>query len=214
MLDRHEALALVQNSLEWEAARCGSVGASRVADIMRKGKNGEASASRKNYLTDLVLERLTGRPREGFVSRAMQDGKEREAEARRQYSFLTDNEVEQVGIYLHPLITGAHASPDGIIGEQGLYEGKAPEPAQHLAALQGGKIAADYQTQCQWQMACSGRSWCDWVSFHPDFPVRMQLCIIRVTRDAARIEELEMEVGKFLLEVKQTVERLQKEFGE
>jgi hypothetical protein len=203
-----EALALVQGTDEWRAARCGSVGASRVADILRKTKDGSVSASRKNYLAELLIERLTSKPTEGFRSRTMELASIREPEARRWYSFVSGHEVKPVGMVLHPSIKGAHASPDGLIGKDGLYEGKAPEPAQHLALLLGGGVAADYLTQMQWQMACTGRKWCVFVSYNPEFPVALQFAERTVKRDNARISDLESEVAKFCDELSVTVELL------
>ena len=196
---------------EFLLARAGSLGASEVADILREGRGGQPSATRKNMLARKVCERLTGKPTFGFVSRAMQDGLDREVQAKRLFTLLTDQEIVPVpppGIVPHPTIAGCHASPDGLIEDAGLYEGKAPEPAQHLAMLLDGKIATDYVTQIQWQLAVTRRSWCDFCSYSPDFSVAKQLWIKRVPRDPTRIVELETAVRAFLREVEETVERL------
>ena len=65
----------------------------------------------------------------------------------------------------------------------------------------------------QWQMACTGRSWCDFVSFNPDFPPAMQLWIKRVHRDAKLIGELEREIMTFIKELEQKVERLSRRYA-
>ena len=117
---------------EFLLARVGSLGASEVPDILRQNKDGKPSATRKNMLAKKVLERLTGKPTLGYVSKAMQDGLDREEEAKREYAFMTGNELTPVpppGVIPHPSIVGAHASPDSLIADEGLYEGKAPEPA-------------------------------------------------------------------------------------
>ena len=204
-----EALALVQRSEPWFQACVGSIGASRVHDIIAKGRAGAPSASRENLLAQIVVERLTGRSASNpFKTPAMDRGIELEAEARREYTFMTGNEVREVGMYLHPTILGTHASPDGIIGDDGLLEAKCPEAAEHKRMLLGGKIKAAYETQANWQLACSGRKWVDWVSFSPDWPISMQLRKIRIHRDHAVIVELEGEVRRFLAEVEEEVAKL------
>jgi hypothetical protein len=194
-------------------ARAGSLGASEIADILRAGRGGEPSASRKNMVAKKVVERLTGRPIVGFVSRAMQDGLDREAEAKRLFMFLTDHEVLEVpapGVIPHPKIAGAHASPDGLIGIVGRYEGKAPEPAQHLAMWETDKVAPDYLTQMQFQMAATGRRWCAFASYCPVFPSALQMWITYVNRDEKRIAELEAAARVFVEEVTSKVETLKR----
>ena len=204
-----EALALVQRSEPWFQACIASVGSSRVHDIIAKGAGGAPSASRKNLLAQIVVETLTGKSASsGFKTAAMDQGTEREPETKREYTFMTGNEIVDVGMVLHPTIPRTHASLDGIIGDDGFYEGKAPEVAEHMRMLLGGKIKAAYETQVTWGFACSGRKWCDWVSYNPDFPVEMQLFRVRIQRDPARIIELEAEVRKFMKDMDEAVAAL------
>ena len=204
-----EALALVQRSDAWFQACVGSIGASRVHDIIAKGAGGAPSASRKNLLAQIVVETLTGKSASsGFKTAAMDQGTEREPQGRSEYSFITGNEVQEVGMFLHPRLVGSHASPDGAIGDQGLLELKCPEPAEHMRMLLGGKIKAAYETQADWQLACSERKWVDWCSFSPEFPIAMQLFKVRIYRDIGRIVALEAEVADFIREVKEAVEKL------
>lgn len=198
---------IIQGSPEWYAIRLGKVTASRVADVIAKTKSGP-SASRANYLAELVAERLTGAPAEHFTNAAMQWGTDKEPDARRLYSFMTDFVVEEVGFVSHPTIPMAGASPDGHIGADGSVEIKCPNTATHIATLLGSPIDGKYVTQIQWQLACSGRAWCDFVSFDPRLPPEMQLFVKRVMRDAARIVELEREVREFLAELDETVAKL------
>lgn len=190
----------------------GSVGASRVADIIREVRGGGASASRKNYLAELVLARLTGQPRVSFQSKAMKDGLEREAEAKRLYTFAYDKELTNTESIPHPSVAGAHASPDGLVGEDWLYEGKAPEAAQHLRTLRDGYVEPDYVTQMMWQMACTKRLGCDFVSYNPEFPPRMRLVVIPFRRDPKIIVSLEAAVRAFVREVDEAVAQLRRDF--
>jgi putative phage-type endonuclease len=191
---------LIQGSEEWKLARCGSLGASRLADAVARTKTGYG-ASRANLMAELLVERLTGIPTEGFVSSAMQWGTEKEPDARAAYEFRSDVEVAQVGIVPHPTIVGTHASPDGLVGDDGLIEIKCPGTATHVETLLGDEIPGKYVTQMQWQMACTGRAWCDFVSFDPRMPESMSLFVKRVQRDDVRIAELELEARKFLAEL-------------
>lgn len=198
---------LVQGSEEWKQARIGKVTASRVADVTAKTKTGWG-ASRKNYMAELVAERLTGYAAEGFTSGPMQWGTETEPQARIAYEFFQDEKVQQVGFVNHPTIEMAGASPDGYVGDDGLIEIKAPLTATHIDTLLSGKIPEKYVTQMQWQMACSGRQWCDFVSYDPRLPEDMKLFVQRLPRDQAYITSLEIDVRAFLAELDGTVKAL------
>lgn len=197
-----------QRTDEWFAARLGKVTASRVADVVAKTKSGY-SASRENYMADLIVERLTGQKAASFSNAAMEWGTEQEPNARAAYSARTGELVEEVGFLCHPVIEQAGASPDGFVGE-GLIEIKCPaNTAIHLEYVLAGKPPEKYVTQMQWQMACTGKAWCDFVSYDPRLPEHLQMLIVRVPRDTARICELEVEVQKFLNELEDKVKKLQ-----
>lgn len=188
---------VIQGSSEWHAIRSGKVTASRVADVIAKTKSGPA-ASRKNYLAELVLERLTGQKADGFTNSAMQWGIDTEPQARLAYEFHRNLDVVQVGFISHPSIADTGASPDGLVHDNGLVEIKCPLPATHMETLASGTVPSKYLTQMMWQMACTGREWCDFVSFDPRFPAHMQFFVDRVKRDDDMIRDLETEVAAFL----------------
>lgn len=197
-----------QRTDEWFAARLGKVTASRVADVIAKTAKGY-SASRDNYMAQLVCERLTGKPTEGFSNAAMEWGTAQEPNARAAYSAKTGELVEEVGFIPHHVIPGSGASPDGFVGD-GLIEIKCPNTATHLEYVLEGKPPQKYVTQMQWQMAVTGAPWCDFVSYDPRLPEHLQLLIVRITRDVKYIEMLEQEVTKFLQELDEKVNKLQK----
>ena len=203
------ASAIEQGSADWFALRCGKVTASRVADIVAKTKTGPA-ASRANYLAQLVAERLTGNVAESYSNDAMKWGTEKEPEARAAYEFFERSVVMPVGFVQHPSIEMSGASPDGLIGDVGLVEIKCPNTATHIETLLGRAVPGKYVTQIQWQLACTGRAWCDFVSFDPRMPEDMKLFTKRVARDDKVIAELEDAVRLFLAEVSDTVSRLEK----
>lgn len=196
-----------QNTPEWHQARCGSLGASAVHEALAKTKTGWG-AGRANAKARIVLERLTGTPQESFTNAAMQWGHDQEDNAANAYAFLSGNAVEVCGIYKHPSIEGTHASPDRLVGEDGLVEIKCPNSATHLDTLLSKKVPAKYITQMQWQMAVTGRKWCDFVSYDPRFPENHQVFIQRVERDDERIAELEKDVAEFLAEVEADLKAL------
>jgi putative phage-type endonuclease len=202
-----------QRTDEWFAARLGKVTASRVADVVAKTKSGPA-ASRANYMAELICERLTGRKGEGFTNAAMEWGTEQEPRARAAYEARTGLLVTEVGFATHPVIKASGASPDGMVkdGEthwDGLIEIKCPNTATHLDLWLTEDIPAKYITQMQWQMACTGAWWCDFVSFDPRLPEHLQLFVKNVPRDDAAIAHLETEVMAFLVELDQKVAKLQ-----
>jgi putative phage-type endonuclease len=198
---------LIQGSDAWFAARLGKVTASRVADVIARTKTGYG-ASRANYMAELIAERLTGARAEGFTNAAMKWGNEQEPEARAAYEFYCDADVVQVGFVRHGQIEMSGASPDGLVGDHGLIEIKCPNTATHIDTLIGGAIPGKYATQMQWQMACTGRLWCDFVSYDPRLPERLRLFVKRLDRDAEAIMVLEHEVGLFLGELDQKVAAL------
>jgi putative phage-type endonuclease len=189
-----------QGTEEWFTIRIGKVTASRVADVIAKTKTGY-SATRDNYMAQLVCERLTGQKGESFTNAAMQHGTDTEPLARAAYEALKDVLVDEVGFVPHPSIIMAGASPDGLVGEDGLLEIKCPNTATHIETLLSQSVPGKYNTQMQFQMACTGRQWCDFVSFDNRLPEELQLFVKRVPRDNEFIKQMEDEVVKFLNEL-------------
>lgn len=194
-----------QRSEEWFQARLGKVTASRVADVLAKIKSGE-SASRRNYKIQLVSERLTGEKQETYINQAMQDGIDREFYARERY-VQQHGEVEEVGFIQHPTLE-AGASPDGLVGDDGLIEIKCPLGTTHTETLMTQEVPSKYIPQIQFQLLVTGRKWCDFVSFNPMFPEHLQLFVRRVFADKEYQAELEVEVSKFLDEVNDVINKL------
>lgn len=197
-----------QGSPEWFAARLGKVTASKLNDVMATLKSGGEAATRKNYRAQLIAERLTGAKMESFTNSAMQWGTDNEPIARAMYEIKTGNDVTQVGIIDHPSIAMTAASPDGLIGDDGLIEIKCPNTATHIDYLLAGVAPSDYHNQMLWQMECTGRKWCDFVSFDPRLPEDLQLFIIRFHRDEKRLDEMRIGVVKFLGEVDDVITKL------
>jgi len=198
---------LIQGSPEWLAIRCGKVTASRVADVVAKTKSGP-SASRATYMGELIAERLTGQPAAKFTNAAMDWGTATEAEARTAYAFYHDVDVAEIGFVDHPAIIMTGASPDGLIGDDGLVEIKCPNTATHIETLLTKSIPSKYRTQMMWQLACTGRAWCDFASYDPRMPENMRLFVRRVERCETTISELEKEVCSFLGELDLKVAQL------
>ena len=188
---------MIQGSDEWLLARCGKITASRIGDVLSKTKSGWG-ASRYSYMGELIAERLTGRPNETFVNTAMQWGKDNEDRARNAYCFKFDKEVTQVGFIEHMRFEGlAGASPDGLV-DDGLIEIKCPNTVTHLDILTSGNVPTRYELQMQWQMECTDRKWCDFISFDPRLPENLQLFVKRVKREV----DIEPEIRKFCDEMR------------
>jgi putative phage-type endonuclease len=198
---------MIQGSPEWLQLRAGRVTASRVADVVARTKSGYG-ASRANYMAELIAERLTGIPAPSFTNAAMQHGVEQEPHARRAYAELMGVEVVEVPFVEHPEIAMFGCSPDGLVGDDGLVEIKAPNTATHLDTLLSETVPSKYVIQMQVQMAVCGRDWCDFASFDPRLPPNMALFVRRIDRDVSLILELESEVAAFLAEIDAKVEAL------
>lgn len=201
-----------QRSDEWFSARLGCVTASRTADVMAKTKSGY-SASRANYMAQLITERLTGQANEGFSSAAMQWGTDTEPQARMAYELMTGETVVETGFVLHPRIKFFGASPDGLVGSDGLIEIKCPNTATHIDTLLSEKVPSKYITQMHVQMICTGREWCDFVSFDPRLPGDMNFWMQRVHRDDDFCKDIEAEVIAFLEETSMKIAKLREKFG-
>ncbi len=197
-----------QGTAEWLQERCGHVTASRIADVMATVKSGEA-ASRTNYRAELVAQRMTGAIEAGYTNAAMQHGTETEPLARAMYELQKSVMVQECGFILHPSIEWSGASPDGLVGTDGLVEIKCPNTATHIDTLIKKLPPTKYLPQMYWQMACTGRAWCDFASFDPRMPEHLQLFVYRVLRDDEKISTYEAEVVKFLKEVQATISQLE-----
>ena len=197
----------IQRSEAWFQSRLGRVTASRVADVIAKTKSGY-SASRDNYMAQLICERLTGQQGESFTNAAMTWGTETEPLARSAFEAYADLMVEEVGFVPHPSIEMSGASPDGLVGLFGMLEIKCPNTATHIDTLLSQTVPSKYITQMQWQMRCCERQWCEFVSFDPRLPQDLQLFVKRVEFDPEYVAMLEKEVVQFLAELDDKVNKL------
>jgi putative phage-type endonuclease len=202
---------LEQRSPEWFEARLGMVSASRVYVVVAKGRNGQPSISRQKYQDELVEERLTGQlMKSSYTNEHIEWGREKEAVAREQYEQSRKVKVGETGFVLHPKISWSGASPDGLVGRTGLVEIKCPSTRVHLECCEKGNVPARYIYQMQWQLACTKRDWCDFVSYDPRAPKDLRLLIVRVPTDPAMIRWLEYEVKLFIREIEQRISEKQR----
>ncbi|OIN52925.1 lambda exonuclease family protein [Pseudomonas costantinii] len=192
-----------QGSDEWIRARLGKVTASKVKDVMTKGRGKEPSATRRNYMMDLLCERLTGNQSGPDLSRnlAVQRGTELEPVARSAYEIDKGLMIQEVGLIEHPVIAGFAASPDGVVGTDGLIEIKCPHTATHISVIQAGRHDSQYEWQMLAQMACTGRKWADFVSYDDRLPEELQYVCFRYEFDFKRAREMEAEIKAFLEEL-------------
>ena len=194
-----------QGSEAWLAARAGKVTASMISNVLAKPE----TAAFRDYQAQIVAELLTGKPQgSDFTNAAMEFGTENEPFARSAYEVSTGFTVDEVGLVLHPTIDRAGASPDGLVGSDGLVEIKCPKVATHLAYICAGVVPTKYKNQMLFQMICAERAWCDFVSFRPDLPEHLQLFVIRFQRDEAKIKELITAVNSFLVQVDEMLIKL------
>jgi len=200
-----------QRSAQWHAARAGKVTASMISTVLAKS----GGSTREDYLFQLVSDQVLlaegheVEVDEGFKSAAMVRGAEMEPEARAVYEFYANADVEEIGFVDHPTIRWAGCSPDGLVGDDGLIEMKCPMLKKHMKTVFTRSIDKVYLDQIQWQLASTGRKWCDFVSYHPGTIERRRLFVKRIERDPGRIEYLENAVERFLIEVERYVARWQ-----
>lgn len=186
-----------QGTEEWKLARLGKVTASRVSAARAK----KGTATRADYIADIITERLTGSPIESYTNAYMEWGTANEPLARAAYEIKTSIWVEQVAIVNHPTIPNFAASPDGLVWTDGLLEIKCPKTSTHLNWMMKGEPPSDHKHQMLAQLACTGREWVDFVSFDPRLPEHLQLFVVRFQPERKDIEDLEKDVMTFLEEV-------------
>ena len=199
---------LEQRSAEWFKIRCGKVTASRVSDVIAKTKSGWG-ASRANYMAQLIAERLTGEVADSYSNSAMQWGTDHEDEARMAYEFYENAKVQEIGFVQHNDLESG-ASPDGLVEDDGLTEIKCPNTATHIQTLLDQKIPRKYETQMLWQLECTDRKWCDFVSFDPRMPEDLKLFVKRFERDDKRLDEIRTMVADFIGELEDKLTALEK----
>lgn len=198
-----KVINIIQGTDEWKRARLGIATASNFDAVQAKGKGGEEAATRRNYRIKLALQRVTGVIEEGFTSQAMLNGVEREPIARSIYEMRTNEIVDEVGLVLHDTLE-CGASPDGLVGSNGLIEIKCPTQGVHLEYLRLDREPAAYTAQIQGQLWVTEREWTDFVSFNPDFPDNCQLIVRRIHRDDEYIKRLADAVAAFMDDVRST----------
>ena len=202
---------LIQGSESWYKARMGKVTASKLSDLMRKTKYGE-STYKTRLRMELAIERLTGKSASpNFMNQAMQDGVEREPDARKLFEAITGKDVALCGSFDHPDVVNTSASPDGLIrGEDAVLELKCPTHVTHAKNILSEKMPKNYEYQVQWQIACTESEYAYFASYHPDFPKELRLKWVKVLRDNIMILELEDAVRQFDIEVEELILKLKK----
>lgn len=196
----------LQRTPEWIAARRGCLTASRVADIL-PNKNGKYRESRRTLMLRLIAERISGRVKETGISPAMQWGIEHEDEARERYEEETGELVDLAGFILHPDVPNLGASPDGLVGDDGLIEIKCPETETHVSYILDGIPPEKYVPQMLQQLIVTGRKWCDFVSYDPRAKDN-ELFIVRYTPTEEERSHMLQEEKSFLAETAAAMEQM------
>jgi putative phage-type endonuclease len=199
----------LQRTESWYAARLGHLTASRLNDAFDLLKNGSEGAKRQQYRLELVAERLTGLPTDFFENAAMRHGTETEPYARSAYEAERGVMAQEVGFIKHPTLDWAGASPDGFI-DNGLIEIKCPTTTTHIQTVLAGVVPEKHKNQMLWQMLCTGRKWCDFVSFDPRLPEELQLFILRYEPTSEELQQCQEKAIHFLKTVDEMIEKLEK----
>lgn len=204
-----------QQTPEWIRMRIGMATASRVKDIVKRlsrasngKKAGDYAQCHEDYLWELVAERLTGRAADHYVTPYMEEGTENEPLAKAAYEVQFDVSLENGGFAVHDRIKWFGASPDALVGTDGLIECKCLKTVNHLEILRTGQIPEEHLAQMLAEMSCADRQWCDFISFDPRVPKPLQLFVRRMHRDETLVAQMETEVEAFLAEVEEAIEKL------
>jgi len=175
-----------QNSDEWLKLRQGRFTASSFKDLFM----GKATAGYQKSIYRPVYERLTGESPESFSNDYMARGHEMEPYAVEQYEMETFSDTSNGGFWTMGEWIGA--SPDRMIGEDGILEIKSPAFNTMINYLLKGELPKVYHWQVYGQMYVTGRKYCDFMSFHP----KLDPLVIRIERDESIIKELEDKISE------------------
>ncbi|MCZ2204021.1 lambda exonuclease family protein [Bartonella sp. A05] len=200
-----------QRTAQWFQARLGKVTASNIDSVVDRTAKGLPTSKYEEYKIKLITERLTEQISPYYETEDMRWGIEHEEEAIEEYSFIYDTNVTRCGFIQHPTIKMAGASPDGLIGDHGLIEVKCPKSKTHIRFFLNNQIKPEYSSQMQFQMACTGRKWCDFVSYDPRFigqSSHLRIKVQRVHRDEEQIAHINKAVEAFLNEIEQDLNKI------
>ncbi len=156
-----------QRTEEWFSDRLGCLTGSAVADILPSPKTHKYLKTRADLMDKIIAERITGIPRAAYRSPEMEWGVEHEADARAEYEARTCGFVDLCGFIPHQTLEWFGASPDGLVGTDGLIEIKCPASVTHLRYRREGVVPEEYRPQMIAQLLCTGRQWVDFVSYDP-----------------------------------------------
>jgi putative phage-type endonuclease len=174
-----------QRSPDWYAARKGRITASKVGKILGLSSFG----TRDDAMREFVREYFDA-PREFDGNEATRWGERHELGALAEYVFATSRTVEAVALIPHPEQDWLAASPDGLVGDDGLVEFKCPYRARYMSITD----KPEYLAQVQLQLACTGRQWCDFCIWRDGEP----LIIERVSREHDWLDRVMPELQAFM----------------
>jgi putative phage-type endonuclease len=189
---------------EWHSARAGRWTASMAPDLMARRKDGTPMKKAMDAVLKIAWERVAGQPCESFTTYAMRRGNELEDQAIAAYEAETLSSVSPGGLVLHPTIDSVAATPDSLVGDDGLLETKCPDSeVKFITYLTDEQSLPDeYKWQVHFQLWVTGRKWCDLVAYDPRMVPKHQLVVRRIERCADKIAEIESAVsaGEVLVE--------------
>ena len=200
-----------QQTPEWFAARIGCLTASKAAAVLKRGRDGKPLKAYYDLIDEIIAERTTGIATEHAFTRAMEWGVEHEDEARSRYEAERAVFVTETGFVKHPTIEYLGASPDGLVGDDGLLEIKCPNTTTHLRRMRAGVVPEEYVPQMLVQLICTDRKWVDFVSYDPRIlgeHERFQFFVIRYEPSKEELEDAERKCREFLKEVEAEMARL------
>ena len=195
-----------QGSDEWLALRLGKVTASRMSDVLSKGRGTAPSKTAETYMMELLAERLAGESKPFFENDAMRWGTETEPQARFMYELKSGNTVDEVAFIERDEFTGV--SPDGLIGDDGMLEIKCPTTITQIKRALTDDYSKDYYAQIQMQLWIAERQWCDFLSFDPRLDVDAGYLLQRVERNEEFIKNMEEKTTAFIKKMSELYQQL------
>jgi exodeoxyribonuclease (lambda-induced) len=188
----------------WLAERCGKLTASQMHRALDFRKDGKPGADRTKYQIELVAERLTQINVRHYVTPAMEWGIQTEPEAKAAYTAISGNQLHATGFFDHPTIDMCGATPDALVGKDGLLEVKCPTTHTFIDWKLGKEVPEERKPQLLVQLACTRRKWVDFFAFDPRIKNKDRNWFLkRFCPSAEEVHKIEIAAQQFLSEVDQ-----------
>lgn len=184
-----------QGGEAWLEARRGIVSASNFHRLITPTGKPATGEKPRTYMAELIAERIE--PSESFSTEWTKRGLALEPEAVSAFEFITDLEVQPMGIVYKDASYSASCSPDGVVGINSGLEIKALKLSNHVKHLLADTIPPEHVIQLHASMWVTGRESWWFCGYHP----KAKPLIKCVKRDLSIMAVMDVVIPDFIKEL-------------